>query len=322
MPTRAYLYDATARDHEVKLDKEVIASLHDQQVLWIDITAPETGEIAHLALLMHLRRDTLVGLHDDNRRPRFDNYSQYYQFNIDTLEEAGGKYASSKIHFILATNIVATIHAQPAAMLVNFDEQVKGDSNLGLLDAPSFLAAMLDWHITGFFRIIEDVEVRIDRLDALAMQPRRKRNLLQDLAVLRGRVGTIRRVLTPHREVYAAIARPDFQPGVNAESLSSFLLLNDRLTRVIDASENARELLVGSYDIFMTQTAMRTNEVVKVLTLVSAVLYPASLIVSISALVLHAPVYSIGPIGFWVMLGLIVAVSMGTLTVARWRKWL
>jgi len=67
---------------------------------------------------------------------------------------------------------------------------------------------------------------------------------------------------------------------------------------------------------------MRTNEVVKVLTLVSAVLYPASLIVSISALVLHAPVYSIGPIGFWVMLGLIVAVSMGTLTVARWRKWL
>ncbi len=322
MPTRAYLYDATARDHEVKLDKEVITGLHDQQVLWIDITAPETEELKQLASLIGLRRDTVIGLQDDNRRPRMDNYTQYYQFNIDTLEEAGGKYVSVKIHFVLATNIVVTIHLQPVAMLVNFDEQVKGDSDLGLLDAPSFLAAMLDWHITGFFRIIEDVEARIDRLDSLAMQPRRKRNLLQDLAVLRGRVGTIRRVLTPHREVYAAIARPDFQPGVNIEALSPYLLLNDRLTRVIDASENARELLVGSYDIFTTQTAMRTNEVVKVLTLVSAVLYPASLIVSIGALVLRAPVYSIGPIGFWVMLGLIAFISMGTLTVARWRKWL
>jgi Mg2+ and Co2+ transporter CorA len=47
--------------------------------------------------------------------------------------------------------------------------------------------------------------------------------------------------------------------------------------------ENARELLIGSFDIFTTQMTMRTNEAMKVLTLVSFVWFPASVITVIFA---------------------------------------
>jgi hypothetical protein len=59
-------------------------------------------------------------------------------------------------------------------------------------------------------------------------------------------------------------------------SSAHFGTLVDRLNLAIESVENTRELLVGSFDMFTTQTTLRTNEVIKVLALVSAVLFPAS----------------------------------------------
>ncbi|MGL1451724.1 CorA family divalent cation transporter, partial [Vibrio parahaemolyticus] len=73
----------------------------------------------------------------------------------------------------------------------------------------AFLAALLDWHITGYFRVLERLEEDIDRLDDRAIHPREEHDFLAQLNMLRKRVALIRKVLTPHREIYAALVRPD-----------------------------------------------------------------------------------------------------------------
>ncbi len=322
MATRAYLYDATGTDKEVALTQQRVEDLHDKQLLWIDVSEYEESELRLLSSQLSLHRESLYTLLQTGRRPRLEHYTGYSQFNIQTIQQTNGKYTLVEVDFLLGANLVVTVHRKPVGFLDSFDQRVKGDSDLGELDAPGFLAGLLDWHVTSYFRLLEELEKEVDKIDAHAMRPRHSRDLLAELAKLRQKVAFVRRVLTPHREVYAAMTRPDFQAIANSSSAVHFRSLADRLDRAIEAMENARELLVGSFDIFTTQTTLRTNEVIKVLTLVSFVWFPASVIVGITALLVKVPVNPASTPGFWAMLGVIGVIAFATLILARWKRWI
>ena len=322
MAVHTYLYDAAGTDREVVLGADVIAQLQDRHLLWIDIGEYEDAEIQQTGELLSLTRDSMYSLLQKEHRPRLDNYGRYFQLNINTLQDDNGRYRRIEVDFILMPNIVVTVHRKPVRFLEDFDKRIKSDSALGELDAASFLAGLLEWHVTGYFRLVEELETHIDRIDAHALRPRHRRDLLTDMARLRQRVALVRRVLSPHREVYAAMGRPDFLTTAGRESSAQFVALGDRLERAIEAVENARELLLGSFDMFTTQTTLRTSEVMKVLTLVSFIWFPASVIVSITAMLLQPPVHPMGAPGFWIMIAVIALIGMATLGFARIRHWI
>jgi Mg2+ and Co2+ transporter CorA len=101
---------------------------------------------------------------------------------------------------LLGVNLVLTVHRQPVPLLESFDRRLKGDSDLGELDARAFLATLLDSDITSYFRLIEELDAEVDRIDAHALRPRHDRDLLAEMAALRQRVAFVRRTLTPHWE--------------------------------------------------------------------------------------------------------------------------
>lgn len=322
MPVRAYLYDATGTDQEVKLTRQRVADLHAQQLLWVDVREFEDSELSGLLEPLDLGRESIYALLRPGRRPRLDHYSGYSQFNIQTIEQEDRVYRLVDVDFILRANLIVTVHRRPVRFLDSFDQRVKGDTDLGELDAPAFLAALLDWHVTSYFRVLESLEIEVDRIDSHALRPRHSRNLLGELAKLRQQIAFVRRILTPHREVYAAMTRPDFQVIANSASAAHFHSLEDRLDRAIETVENARELLVGSFDIFTTQTTLRTNEIIKMLTIVSFIWFPASVIVSIAALLMPPPVHPSSSLGFWLMIGTIFLIGFSTFVLARWKRWI
>jgi len=322
MAIRAYLYDATGTDQEVTLTPQLVTDLNSRQLLWVDVAEFEESELRQISSLLSLERESLYTLLQPGRRPRLDHYSGYAQLNIQAIQQTQGKYGPVEVDFILGNNLIVTVHRKPVSFLDSFDQRVKGDSDLGELDAPAFLAGLLDWHVTSYFRLLEELELEVDKIDAHALRPRHSRDLLAELAKLRQSVAYIRRILTPHREVYAAMARPDFLVIANSSSSPHFHNLAERLDRAIEAVENARELLVGSFDIFTTQTTLRTNEIIKVLTIVSFIWFPASVIVGITGLLLKSPVHATTSPGFWIMMGTILFVAVSTVALARWKRWI
>ena len=75
----------------------------------------------------------------------------------------------------------------------------------------------------------------------------------------------IRRTLAPHRVAFAALARPEME--LHEELGRPWPGLTERLERTIDAVENLRDLLLGTFDIHMGRAAQDANDVMKVLTL-------------------------------------------------------
>ncbi len=360
MAIYAYLFDAEGQDRQVKLDQPTLESVGDKQLLWVDVTGDKPEELQRVIALLSLSKTLTQALCDgdgglrQNLRPRLDLYVNCFHLNIEALqsrEDSEGKSGSSDVnspgaprvpglgsvggasiafrvvpvHFVVFANIVVSLHEQPAAFLDNFDTRIKGDTDLGSLDGPAFLGAVLNWHITDYFRALEMLENEVDRIDDAALRLRRsreERDLLSEMVKVRRRLALVRRTLLPHREVYSTLSRPRFAPFVTEHATETLQLVGERMERAIEGTENGRELILGSFDIFTTQTALRTNEVVKALTVISALLLPAGVIASLASLFIRAPVYDLGRPGFWEVMASMVLIGVTFLTVARKRNWM
>jgi len=148
------------------------------------------------------------------------------------------------------------------------------------------------------------------------------REFLEDLVALRRRVGEVRRTLAPHREVFSSLARPDFQGLGNLEALPAFRSLSDRFERAMEAAENARELMIGSFDLYMAGTSRKTNEAVQVLTIVTVSLGIIGAVAGVMGTNFTVDFFKAGVRGFiWMVVGMGALIAL-VLVVARRRKWI
>lgn len=326
MSIRAFLYDADGADRAIELNHDSVGHLSDRQLLWIDVTGNDRREIEDVGSVLHLHRESIKNLLNPIGRPRLDQFGSYFQVNVIAIEsnpqEGPSHFRNIPLDFFAGPNYVVTVHAEELQFLRDFDDRVREDSGLGALDSATFLAALLDWHISSYFRVLEAFEEEVDDLDEEVLSHPNDREFLEDLVILRRRVGEVRRTLAPHREVFSSLARPDFQGLGNAEALPAFRSLADRFERAMDAAENARELVIGSFDLYMAGTSRKTNEAVQVLTIVTVSLGIIGAVAGVMGTNFTVDFFKAGLHGFlWMVIGMVALIAL-ILMVARRKKWI
>ena len=66
---------------------------------------------------------------------------------------------------------------------------------------------------------------------------------------------------------------------------------SQRLERALEAITNARDMLIGTFDVHMTRTAQRTNDVMRVLTLASVMLLPSVVLAGVMGMNFKVPLF-------------------------------
>jgi Mg2+ and Co2+ transporter CorA len=117
------------------------------------------------------------------------------------------------------------------------------------------------------------------------------------------------------------MARPDFRPDDTDAARKQFRALEQHFERAMDAVENARELVVGSFELFTTRTAQRTNDTMRVLTFVTVLLGTLAVVAGALGMNFKAPFFDTGAEGFWTAIGLMGVIVGASVVFARWRRW-
>ena len=208
-------------------------------------------------------------------------------------------------------------------MLEELRERAEGGGEVGALDAPSVVAAILEWVVTGYFRAFETVESELEELDARVMAdtPKDVADELARLVELRRSIGTLRRALAPHREVVVALAHPELDALSTARSAEKFAALESRLTQALDAARESKESTFGSFDLLVARIGQRTNDIMKVLTLVTVVLLPATVLAGIMGMNFQVGLFDDVWV-FWLVVAAMLTIAMVVLSVARSRRWI
>jgi magnesium transporter len=318
------LFDADRTDRELTVEEARSVKVGDRQLLWIDVPGrSEQGDLldellARFEVTMRTRRS----LADPEEAPSLIVHGAYLHLRVATFAVTGDLEAVSWLDILAAKNRVMTVHEEPIEFLAGIDERIEADADLGRIDAAEFVAALLDAAVTTYFSAVDRIEEIVDALDSRSLKSDSSINLLPELVEVRRRIARLRQLLTSHREQFAALARRDLAIASEVGEFDDFRAVAERFERAIVAVENSRDLLLGSFEVYMTRTSQRTNETMKVLALISALLLPGSLIAGLLGMNVPGPFATDDRAAFWIVVALIGALAAVTLIVARLRRWI
>jgi magnesium transporter len=144
---------------------------------------------------------------------------------------------------------------------------------------------------------------------------------IEKLVEMRLQVGKLRRALAAHRSALVALTHPELEALGDNASGERFESLFRRYESTLQEARDAREAIVGSFDVLIARGGHHTNQIMKVLTLASVILLPGALLAGVMGMNFKVGLFNY-PWLFWVVVAAIVAVAPLTLGIAKRRAWI
>jgi magnesium transporter len=147
--------------------------------------------------------------------------------------------------------------------------------------------------------------------------------LLARLLRLKRLVTGLRKTLILEREVLARLIRGEFDL-VDEREVVYYRNVYDHLVRYTELVESAREMVSDLMETHLSAVSTRLNQVMKVLTMISTVVLPMTLVAGIYGMNFEEnvwPDFKSGW-GFPFAIGTMLALGVGSLAFFRWRKWI
>jgi len=329
----AYLYDAEGRDREIALDEVSLDELGSENLLWIDIDDHNEAKLEQVRELLKIGQE--IWSDDQTGRSRLENYGDYFRFAVGTAPASQDRElqpdsadpnhdakGSVRVNFVVAERWLVTVHDGDVPALQRFREQDKADTVIGLLTGQSLAASLLDWHLGEYFHHVSDIEEAVDRLDERVLRETASRTLLGRMVALRRRVSRLRSLLVAQREVFYGLSRPDFALITDSGAAPFYVNLAARFERAVDEVERTRSVVVGSFELFTSRTGQQTNDLVKVLTFLTAIVGFCAAIAGLMGMNFKLAFFDTGLVGFALVTGGLVVVALISVIYARYRRWI
>lgn len=323
METKVYLYDANGSDKEIKWEDIDLQSINDNQILWINVFKRDETIVRQITDKLQIKNVPLKSLLKVNERPKLDKFEEFYRLFIVSVDAGEDeRLRSIPIDFLIGKNFVITIHDGEVEYFKEFRKREKGETNIGELDADSFVASLLDLHIVTYFRAVELIEKEVDELDdQILCKEVNYQKFLSQMVKLRGNVSKLRRWLVPHRDVFYPLTRPDFFPVGDTDSIEHFKLVSEHFENAVDSIESSRETVLSLFDFYATKSSQEMNELVQKLTFVTVLLGSLGVAAGILGMNFKLDFFD-SENGFWHTLLGMGGFFLLTIVTARWRKWI
>lgn len=338
LDTKAFFYDAEGRDREIALGDASVDTLAPDQLLWIDMPDREEDHLRQVSALLKLPPELLAACQMD--RPQLDNYGEYFRFHVDTApapqnhqkesdrekpakaDPAQGIPGSVRVDFIVSERWLVTIHDGEATCLERFRDQDKKDTQIGQLSGQALAASLLDWHLGDYFAEVARIEEAVDKLDERLLREATSHLLLGRIVALRRRVSKLRSLLGSQRDVFYGLSRPDFALITDSGAAPFYEALAVRFERAIDEVERSRDLVVGSFELFTSRTGQQTNDLVKLLTFLTAIVGFCAAIAGLMGMNFKLAFFETGMFGFTLVTGGLLLLALISVAYARYREWI
>jgi Mg2+ and Co2+ transporter CorA len=317
------LFDADRTDRILAFDDALKAKPSERQLLWIDIDGDiESEQRRALVERFDFDKETEQALAGTVARPDLQLHGKHFHLRVAAEPDAEHPQRISWLDIVAAPNLVISSHANSLQFVAAMDERIAADATIGELDSAEFVASMLDAVVTSYHTAIDRIEDELDDFDAKALGRPGTSELFKRLVGIRRRIGRLRRLLAAHREVFGSLGRRDFGHGISSADPDVFLPVTSRFEGALASLESTRDVVLGSFDILMTRTAQRTNDVMRVLTLATVMALPATITAGFLGMNVIVPVPNENPASFWIILGAVLLFEAAVFAIARWRGWL
>lgn len=289
---------------------------------WIDLCAHDESELKLLAERFGFHPLTIEDCAHFDQRPKLEEYGEYLFIVMHGLMCPNGdprELEVLELHAFLGKGYLVTVHEKPIAALDAAWRRVLGDAALGRRGADFLYYLAIDAMVDTNFAHLDALADALDEIEDAVLERPDREDLARIFALKRTLV-TMRKTLSPQRDVLAILAKRG-SAQVSDRTTLYFRDVYDHLVRIYESIDAARDLLGNALDVYLSMVGQRTNEIMKSLTLLSAIFLPLTFVTGFFGQnFAHLPFES-DPL-MWTMIGACVTLPLTMLFWFRSRKWL
>lgn len=299
------------------------------KLTWVYIENPSAPEVEYLAQHFHnfhpLNLDDVLSR---VQRPKIDGYDDhlFIVLHFPVFNKQNRVTTPSEVDIFIGEDYVVTVHCsgdlKPLAKFFKecqLDEKTR-KSYMGR-SSSYLLYYILDRLVNYCFPILNKIIDNIDKLEDLIFA-RPVPETVRQISLIRRDLISFRRVVHPQVGVFEALEQKEY-PFIKEDQEAYFGDIADHARKIWDGLEDCKEVVDGLAETSNWLTSHRIQEIMRVLTIVMALLAPGTLVASIYGMNVPLPGGQQGsllPLAglFFVMLGIAVAM----LFFFRRRHWL
>ena len=289
-------------------------------MIWTDFQDPNDPALDVLAEQYKLHSLHIEDCRHRDQRAKVEDGADYIFVVLKPVHVTeSGELAITDLDLFLGRDYLITVQEGACPVLQAYIEKLRGSSN-GSASAAKQFYQVLDATVDAYTPVLDWFDESIDNLEDLVIKEPSPETLHRILAAKRGLI-ELRRVLANTRDVAAHLQR--LETELIPRDLWPFLRdAYDHLARNLDMVEMQRDLLTGAMDIYLSSLANRTNQVMKVLTVLGTIALPAIAISSFFGMNQDDLPWIHSPHGTEIAIGLMVLATAALLILMKKFDWL
>jgi magnesium transporter len=291
--------------------------------VWVDLAAPSIPESLILSDTFAFHPLSVEDAMAPVEYPKAEPYNGYLYVILHGIDFRAAEhgFATHDVDFFLGPNYLVTVHDGTSRSIVELRDHCPRNTKI-LGEGPvALFHRIVDSMVEHYRPEVEKLEERLNELEKEVFENPRP-ELVRDILDEKRDVSSLRRVIIPQRDVVGRLARRDFAE-ISVEMSFRFRDVYDHIVRIADDGMIFQDRITGILDAHLSNVSNRLNEVMKVLTVVSVIFMPGTLLAGLWGMNVPLPHLPGGDgAQFWWVLGMSVAVIVGMLAWFRRSRWI
>jgi len=296
------------------------------ELAWVDINSPTEQEIAFLEENYQFHPLDLDDCLSRIQRPKIDQYKDYLflVFHFPVYNKEARVTSTSQLAVFIGKNYLITIHKGKLKPLVKlFREcQLEEDAREEFFGGgPGYLLyrivdRLVDYCLPILNKIGSNIEDTEDCIFASQGMPR----AIERISSLRRDVIAFRRIIWPMRAVVGSM-EPKIRRYTTMDLSAYFGDMTDHIDKIWDGLDEYKEIIEGLNDTHDSLATNRTNDVMRMLTIIATILLPLTTVGAIYGMNIPLPLQD-SPFAFVILLIIWMLIAGGMLMFFRRNRWI
>ncbi|HSR88207.1 MAG TPA: magnesium/cobalt transporter CorA [Pontiella sp.] len=310
-------------EKEIENIEDAFGYIEAQPTSWINIDGIHKPDIiADIGKRAGLHPLLIEDILHTHQRPKIDDQGSclYLVVRMLRVHSERQDILSEQISFVLINNTLISFQESPGDVFDDVRERIrKNQGRVRKMGADYLLYSLMDAVVDNYFRVLEQLGERIEAIEAALMEDPYP-ELLNQIYANKRELLYIRKAVWPLREAIGTLERSEselIQKGTQAYLRD----LYDHAIQVIDTIESFRDMLSGVQDLYLSSLGNKTNQVMKVLTIIATIFIPITFVAGIYGMNFNTMPelqWRYGYAAVWAVMLLLVAVM---LVYFRRKKW-
>lgn len=292
-------------------------------MLWVDLAAPSIPESLILSDTFAFHPLSVSNAMSVVQYPKVEPYDGYLYIVLHGIDfqKAEHGFATHDVDFFLGRNFLVTVHDGDSRSIAALRDHCPRNANIMGEGPVALFHRIVDAMVDHYRPEVEKLESALNEIeDEVFAHPHEA--LIRSILDQKRDVSSLRRVTTSQRDVVGRLARREFV-DIGSEMALRFRDVHDHLVRLNDEAFLFQDRITGILDAHLSNVSNRLNQVMKVLTVMTTVFMPLTLLSGLWGMNVPLPHFPGGEaMQFWWLIGIMLVIALSMLGLFRRLRWI